>query len=154
VQPQYLTPYLEFLFVFLISSTWLLQDLESDHHHAIECTSCPLIDMRDPLTQRIISFLIGLLHGIAGPGGILGVLPAVEMQSISSATIYLSSFIFASTLSMGLFAALYGEATKRIGATAQSVELGLRIFSAAMSILIGMVWIVLSYLGRLDEFFH
>ena len=35
------------------------------------CAWCPLIDMHDPNTQKIVSFSIGLLHGVAGPGGIV-----------------------------------------------------------------------------------
>lgn len=123
---------------------------------AIRCTKLDFewLDMHEPVTQRIVSFTIGLLHGIAGPGGILGVLPAVEMRCWHSAFIYLGSFVLASTFSMGLFASLYGEATKRLGATAESVELGLRIFSSAMSIIVGALWLVLSCLGKLDHFFH
>lgn len=118
------------------------------------CPLLPFVDMHDPTTQRIISFSIGLLHGVAGPGGILGVLPAVEMQNWRYSFIYLGSFIFASTLSMGAFAALYGELTKRLGATAESVELGLSVFSAAMSIIVGTIWLVLSLLGKLEGLFH
>ena len=87
-------------------------------------------------------------------GGILGVLPAVEMRSARSSTLYLGSFVLASTLSMGLFAALYGEVTKRLGATQQMVDLALRLFSSAMSIIIGSLWFVLSVLGKKEAFFH
>lgn len=118
------------------------------------CPLLPFIDMHDPTTQRFISFSIGLLHGVAGPGGILGVLPAVEMQNWRYSFVYLGSFILASTLSMGAFAALYGEVTKRLGATAESVELALSVFSAAMSIIVGTIWLVLSLLGKLDGLFH
>ena len=127
------------------------------HHHGDISEACPFIpyiDMHDPTTQRIISFSIGLLHGVAGPGGILGVLPAVEMQNWRYSFIYLGSFILSSTLSMGTFADLYGELTKRIGATAESVELGLSVFSAALSIIVGTVWLVLSMLGKLEGLFH
>jgi hypothetical protein len=128
-----------------------------DHHHISLSEACPIlpyIDMHDPTTQRIISFSIGLLHGVAGPGGILGVLPAVEMQNWRYSFVYLGSFILTSTISMGTFAALYGELTRRIGATAESIELGLSVFSAAMSILVGTVWLVMSILGKLDSLFH
>jgi hypothetical protein len=76
------------------------------------------------------------------------------MRSWSSSTIYLGSFVVASTLSMGTFAAIYGEITKRLGATQQLVDLFLRLFSSAMSILVGTLWLVLSILGDLDNFFH
>lgn len=81
-------------------------------------------------------------------------LPAVEMQSWKSSFIYLGSFIISSTISMGLFAAFYGEATKQLSLSSETVELGLRIFSAAMSVTVGLLWLVLSMLGKLDKFFH
>ena len=132
-------------------------DHAHDHHHSWkqeDCPWCPFIDMHDPTTQKIMSFSIGLLHGVAGPGGILGVLPAVEMQNWRSSFLYLGTFIVASTMSMGTFAALYGELTKRIGATAESVELALSVFSSAMSIIVGVLWFTLSALGKLEGLFH
>ena len=101
----------------------------------------PFIDMHEPITQRLVSFLIGLLHGVAGPGGILGVLPAVEMKNLRSSCIYLGSFIIASTLSMGTFASLYGEITKRLGSTTETMELGLSVFSSFLSLMVGVVWL-------------
>jgi uncharacterized membrane protein YsdA (DUF1294 family) len=133
-------------------------DSYNGHHDHKECwdffRALSFIDMHDATTQKIVSFLIGVLHGVAGPGAILGVLPAVEMQSWRASSCYLGSFIVASTLSMGAFAALYGEATKLIGSTAESVELGLRVFSSSLSMLVGALWLGLSLLGRLEHFFH
>lgn len=133
-------------------------DNDHDHNHD-QLQKCimrmiPYVDMHDSTTQKVVSFLIGVLHGVAGPGAILGVLPAVEMQSWRASFCYLSSFIVASTLSMGTFAALYGEVTKRLGSTAESVELALRVFSSSLSIFVGFVWLVLSLLGKLDGYFH
>ena len=122
------------------------------HHHSLlaeDCKWCPFIDMRDPFTQRVVSFAIGLLHGVAGPGGVLAVFPTVQMTSWKSASLYLGSFIIASTFSMGVFASVYGETTRRLGASAESVELGLRVFSSCMSVLVGAVWLTLSILGKL-----
>eukprot|EP00605_Chrysophyceae_sp_TOSAG23-4_P000764 GSChrysophyteH1.ASY1.ANO1.853.1 assembled CDS len=96
--------------------------------------------------QQILSLGIGILHGVAGPGGILGVLPAIEMRNWRSSTIYLGSFIFASTVSMGLFAALYGETTRRLGSTMRA-ELFLRVFSSGASVLVGLVWLCITGLG-------
>jgi hypothetical protein len=138
-------------------------DIDTHHHDHLhaheqqcieECQGCFFVDLHDPFVQRILSFSVGLLHGIAGPGAVLGVLPAVEMRQWSSSVIYLGSFIVASTLSMGCFAALYGESTKRLGATADTLELGLKIFSSAMSVIVGSIWLVLSVLGKLEDFFH
>ena len=135
-------------------------DHDHDHGHEISelsttiCRYVPYVDMHDTTTQKVVSFLIGMLHGVAGPGAILGVLPAVEMQSWKASTCYLLSFIIASTLSMGAFAALYGELTKRLGSTAESVELALRILSSSLSIVVGLLWSVLSLMGKLDTYFH
>lgn len=133
-------------------SNSFIQNKDNSKEGIFQILKC--IDMRDPFIQKIVSFSIGLLHGVAGPGGILGVLPAVEMRSLKSSTVYLSSFIIASTLSMGMFASLYGEVTKRLGATQSFVDLGLRIFSSTMSVLIGILWFVLSIRGDKEKFFH
>eukprot|EP01039_Chlorochromonas_danica_P008001 gene8001-8824_t len=123
-------------------------------HIMEECPCAAWMDINDSQTQRWLSLAIGILHGIAGPGGILGVLPAVEMQNIRLSTTYLGSFILSSTLSMGLFAAIYGEATRRLSAAAAEVDLCLRVGSAALSVLVGAVWFVLSVLGKLEDLFH
>lgn len=81
-------------------------------------------------------------------------LPAVEMQNWRSSVLYLGSFIVTSTLAMGSFAALYGEATKRLGATAEGMELALSLFSSGLSVIVGVTWFVLSVLGRLEGLFH
>lgn len=115
---------------------------------------CGSSEQNDTSGQRLLAFLIGIVHGIAGPGAILGVLPAIEMQGLESSALYLLSFVVTSTLSMGIFAAVYGEVSKRIGSTAEGVELCVSLFSASLSIVVGIVWIVLSSLGRLDRVFH
>ena len=134
-------------------------DHDHDHEHFThqcieECQGCVFIDLHDPFVQRVLSFSVGLLHGVAGPGAVLGVLPAVEMRKWTSSCLYLGSFIVASTLSMGTFAALYGESTKRLGATAEVIELGLNVFSSMMSVIVGTTWLCLSVLGKLEDFFH
>lgn len=51
----------------------------------------------------------GLVHGVAGPGGVLGVIPAVQLKDARLASVYLGTFCLTSTLVMGSFAATYGD---------------------------------------------
>ncbi len=50
-----------------------------------------------------------------GPGGVLGVLPAVELHAWDKALLYLASFCLTSILVMGAFAGLWGEMSYRLG---------------------------------------
>lgn len=144
-----------------VSSNWTPTDGPFSHHHdgdvqyaTQECQQCPFVDMRDPTTQRVVSFAIGLLHGVAGPGGVLAVFPTVQMTHWQASSLYLGSFVVASTLSMGAFAAFYGESTRYLGASMESVELGLRIMSSSLSVIVGGLWLTLSVMGKLDEVLH
>lgn len=118
------------------------------------CNYCLNTNMKDSTTQRLVAFIIGIVHGIAGPGGMLGVVPAVEMKNWHSSTLYLTSFTISSTLCMGIFAAIFGEITKRAGSTSGYVELLINIFSSLLSIIVGFIWILLSSMGKLEEIFE
>lgn len=87
------------------------------------------------------------------PGGILGVLPAVQLHNPSKAAAYLLPFCAVSALTMGAFAALYGGLTHRLGLKVQNLDFGLRVFSALLSVAVGVAWIWLSATGRLAEVF-
>ncbi len=106
--------------------------------------------------QNAVALCTGLVHGIAGPGQILGVLPAVIIMTGGEipgyqrsttgegqawmAVVYLGTFGFSSTLTMGVFAATYGEVTTWCGDT-RLVNLTVGLFSASCSVLIGVVWL-------------
>ncbi|POM66687.1 Hypothetical protein PHPALM_17412 [Phytophthora palmivora] len=98
---------------------------------------------------------VGIVHGAAGPGCLLAVLPTLAMQKdISRALVYLGFFCGSSILSMGLFAALYGELTQRGGATRSSgAGLYVAVASSTLSISVGITWIVLQAMGVLNHVF-
>ena len=115
------------------------------------CTTNVCGSERACRAQGVIALTTGLVHGIAGPGQILGVLPAVVIMTSGGedgdgggqgwmAVTYLLIFGASSTLVMGLFAAFYGEVTTWCG-NARTVNLVIGIFSASMSTLIGVVWL-------------
>lgn len=111
-------------------------------------------DMKNTTTQKLLAFLIGIVHGVAGPGGMLGVIPAIEMKNWYASVLYLTSFVVSSTICMGAFAAVFGEVTKRAGSTSGFIELLINICSSALSIIVGITWITLSVMGKLDELFE
>ncbi len=180
---------------------FLDEECEAADHAVLRCCRrvCH-VDMESPLVQRVVAFVIGVVHGIAGPGGILGVLPAVQLHSWQKASLYLGTFCLASTLIMvrgclggwhkgdpitssccrpsadspfaldthththihhaiythlhtqGIFAALYGELSARV-ASAKKMEFQMEVFSAALSIIVGVLWIVLIIAGKLTVVF-
>jgi hypothetical protein len=110
-------------------------------------------DIDDPASQSALALCVGVLQGIAGPGGLLGVLPAVEMKEKWASVLYLLSFIVVSTLCMGVFAAMYGEATRRLGDISGTIEFCVNISSCALSVVVGTLWVVLSLMGKLEALF-
>ena len=111
------------------------------------------LHMENPIMQRIVAFGIGIVHGIAGPGGILGVIPAVEYNNWAKSILYLGTFCITSTLIMGIFAAIYGEITSKMASTTL-IEYRLGIFSAFLSVAVGVTWIALVAIHKLDEVFE
>lgn len=103
-------------------------------------------------STRLLAFGIGIIHGVAGPGGVLGVIPAVHLQDWRLATVYLGAFCLTSTLCMGCYAALYGLFSAKISDTTH-LEFQLECLSAGLSIVVGILWLVLISLGKLEDFF-
>jgi hypothetical protein len=155
-----------------------------------------------------LALCAGIFHGLAGPGGVLGVVPAIQLHDAGLAACYLLSFCASSTLTMGTFAAAYGtfttflaeccsknskrrkprrrrsssintrnittiigqdengfadngdfengddssEASEAITAVA-IVEFWIRCVSASLSVLVGVVWLVLLTMGKLEDVF-
>jgi len=102
------------------------------------------------MTQKMLAIGIGIVHGIAGPGGVLGLIPAIQLHDWALASIYLGSFCISSIVVMGSYAACYGSITARMG---YGREFQIECFSASLSILVGLLWLVLLSMGRLQDVF-
>ncbi|TMW61119.1 hypothetical protein Poli38472_013582 [Pythium oligandrum] len=115
---------------------------------------CTNWSFHNPATQRVTALIVGIVHGIAGPGGILGVLPAVVMDNWGKSVAYLASFCVSSILIMGVFAALYGEITGRLSRNSVLIEFRIGIFSSMFSIVVGVAWIILQATGQFNKIFE
>lgn len=125
--------------------------LESTLRKVAPCCCQNLSISSNSFSGRIVAFIVGLIHGVAGPGGILAVIPAMHLHNWRLASIYLFCFCLASTATMGIFASLYGYCSKALSTT--SAEFPLACFSSFLSIAVGITWLTLLSLGKLDEVF-
>lgn len=116
-----------------------------DHDH--------LSSLPDGETKQFLSFFVGIVHGVAGPGGVLGVIPAVQLHDPFRSTIYLGTFCITSTMVMGCYAALYGICSSKVSASNSRFEFLMEMFSSSLSIIVGVLWLILLYLGKLHDIF-
>ena len=105
-------------------------------------------------TPSVLALMAGLVHGVAGPGGVLGVIPAVQLRDTRLAALYLGTFCLTSTAVMGAFAAFYGTFSAWLagGGTSNRIFM-VEIGSALLSVCVGFIWLSLLTMGKLDEVF-
>lgn len=143
------------------SSKWVNEKTTLLDEETGRCNlKCPAEDLEGNLgvssenirTNKCIPLAIGILHGVAGQGGVLGVIPAVQLRSAYLAMLYLGSFCISLTFTMGIYAGFYGNCSERIS-SGSNVEFGMNLFSASLSLIVGVLWLVLLSFGILDEVF-
>jgi hypothetical protein len=84
------------------------------------------------------SFLMGVLHGMAGSAHIVGIVPALALPSTSAAVAYLAAFGAGSIAAMAGFAACVGHFKARGVARLQR---RLLTVSGAAAMAIGAIWV-------------
>jgi ABC-type nickel/cobalt efflux system permease component RcnA len=115
--------------------------------------NAPSSDIKNPHTTHWTAFAYGIAHGLAGTGGVLGVLPAVVLNDWDRSSAYILSFCIASIFIMGVFAAVYGELTGRLVMISDKLLYRVGIFSASVSLIVGVAWVILVSTGTLDQVF-
>jgi hypothetical protein len=92
------------------------------------------------LTRRLghahASFLMGVLHGVAGSSHFLGVIPALALPTRTAALAYIAAFGAGSILAMAGFAAAVGAAP---GPRARRAFM---LSAAAVAFVVGGLWII------------
>lgn len=108
------------------------------------------------LTTKTLAITAGIVHGLAGPGGVLGVIPAVQLHNARLASVYLASFCLSSTFTMGCFAVLYGSCSSRLASSRgqhRNREFLIECVSACLSLFVGVLWLFLLSIGKLEDVF-
>jgi hypothetical protein len=103
-------------------------------------------------STKTLALFAGIVHGLAGPGGVLGIVPAVQLHDWKLASCYLGSFCISSTLTMGIFACTYGTLSSFVGQK-KNWDFQIQCFSAILSLAVGITWLVLLSLGKLEDVF-
>ena len=99
------------------------------------------------LTDRL-AVLAGVVHGAAGPGAILGVLPAMALRDEPTVLGYFCGFVGAVVVAMGAFAAGWGAGTRALGRRGGArVARGLAMCSSVLCVVVGVAWAALSVTG-------
>jgi len=84
------------------------------------------------------SFVVGLLHGVAGSSHFFGVLPALAFPTLAASFTYIAAFGLGTVAAMTAFAGAVG----RVGTTRALVSHhGLMAGTGVTAILVGCVWI-------------
>lgn len=99
------------------------------------------------LKEKILGLITGILHGLAGPGSILGVLPAILIEDKSKSAAYLGTFCGTGIFIMGTFSAIWGEISKKASEKIGIIIIGL---SSLVSFIIGILWVSLLASNMID----
>ncbi len=91
--------------------------------------------------HKSTSFGVGVLHGAAGTGHLLGVLPSLALPP-ASAALYLTAYGLAAICAMTLFSAIVGLVGKRLPPRAMTYFL---YASGAAAIGLGIFWMITGY---------
>ena len=87
------------------------------------------------------AFAVGLLHGTAGAGHVLGVLPALALPTRLGSIAYLLFFAAGTVAAMSVYAALLGRAGKRVSLSGRNAYAGLLAGCSALSVIVGAFWL-------------
>jgi hypothetical protein len=122
-------------------------DDEKDEKTRLTSTDANDEPKRTTLNSQI-AIAVGIVHGAAGPGAVLGVLPAIALRDEPLVFGYFGGFVVAIVFAMGVFAAAWGWATRLLGEKGGvKVQRGLALFSSALCIVVGVVWTSLAVAG-------
>ena len=123
-------------------------DFDDDEKHLNEKNENDKTDRGSSFLTGWLAILAGVVHGAAGPGAILGVLPAMALRDEPLVLGYFCGFVGATVVAMGAFAAGWGAGTRALGRRGGArVARGLAMCSSVLCVVVGVAWAALSVTG-------
>lgn len=92
-----------------------------------------------PPGHRHAALSVGVLHGFAGSAHLLGVLPALALDSAASGVLWLAAFAAGTVLAMTSFSAALGSAARRLKGAGNQLLLG---GSSTAALALGVWWLL------------
>ncbi len=89
---------------------------------------------------------IGVFHGVAGVSHLIMILPTLALPTISASIMYLCGFGMGTILAMIAYSSTIGIITQKTDEkNNQKLSVFLRIFGGSAAIIVGIVWIIISF---------
>lgn len=92
--------------------------------------------------QTHASFLMGVIHGLAGSSHVFGVLPALALSTRIDAAAYLGGFGIGAIAAMTAFAALVGVLARSVGRRDLGAHRGILYACSISAVLVGGFWLM------------
>ncbi|MCK6505115.1 hydantoin utilization protein A [Myxococcota bacterium] len=115
----------------------------ADHAHPHVHLGAHAHDLQAHQGHSHAAFGVGLFHGAAGMGHLLGVVPALALPPAESA-VYLAAYLVAAVGSMALFGLVLGELARRAGRAALR---GLVLAASLFTVGVGGWWLLTTFPG-------
>ncbi len=116
---------------------------DSDHAHPHVHIGDAAHDAASHHNHTHAAFGVGIFHGAAGMGHLLGVVPALALPPAQSA-VYLAAYLLAAVISMAGFSFVLGELAHRAG---MRVMRGLVLAVSVFTIAVGGWWLATTFPG-------
>ncbi len=97
--------------------------------------------------QNVFSALgIGIFHGVAGVSHLIAILPTLALPTKTGSVLYLSGFGIGTILAMVAYSLTLGIITQKTDEkNNQKLSVFLRIFGGSAAVIVGVVWVVISF---------
>lgn len=93
------------------------------------------------------AFLVGAIHGVAGTGSVLGVVPALAQETWAHAAAFLVGFGVGTLAAMIGFASLLGVARPRGRRATGATYRWIFVLASSVCLAVGVLWILLPVFG-------